>query len=105
MSHVTLVGDLTGEYLVREQRPDGTLLLAPNETSLEAVRRRHGLRRLTPEEFGVHFGDLPSDGTARLGEHVPRFAVAFDEFSFDRMDEKILASGELVCFAHPVAVD
>lgn len=65
--HVTLAGDLTGEYLVREQRPDGTLLLAPNETSLEAVRRRHGLRRLTSAEFEAFLAEhgdqmLPLDG-------------------------------------------
>jgi hypothetical protein len=31
-------------------------------TSLEAILARHGERRLTPEEFEDHFGDLPQDG-------------------------------------------
>jgi hypothetical protein len=33
-----------------------------SETSVEAILARHGERRLSAEEFGSHFGDLPHDG-------------------------------------------
>jgi hypothetical protein len=39
--HVTLAGDRSGEYLIAEERPDGSLLLLP-DTPVEAIPRSHG---------------------------------------------------------------
>lgn len=66
MPHVTLAGDLTGEYLVSERRAYGTLLLSPDR-SAEAIRRRADGRWLTPAEQGAFFAEygehmLPPDG-------------------------------------------
>jgi len=66
MPHVTLTGDIAGEYLIREERPDGTLVLAP-ETAAQASLRRLGARSATPVEFDAfvaeHGGQLlPDDG-------------------------------------------
>jgi hypothetical protein len=47
--HVMLSGDLAGEYLVEEKRPDGRLVLV-RDTSIAAIRRRQGTRAMTPEE-------------------------------------------------------
>lgn len=63
--HVMLVGDRAGDYVIQEERPDGTLLLAP-DTSAQAMRRRLGVRKATPEEldaFMVEHGSqmLPPD--------------------------------------------
>jgi len=32
------------------------------ESSVESILSRHGERRLSPEEFQEHFGNLPRDG-------------------------------------------
>lgn len=48
-AHVTLSGDIAGEYVVVEERPDGELTLAP-DTGIAAIRRRLGTRAMTPEE-------------------------------------------------------
>lgn len=66
MPHVTLAGDLTGEYLVEEQLPDGRLVIRP-DTSAAAMRRRLGGRPLTAEEFEAFIAPhrsalLPPDG-------------------------------------------
>jgi hypothetical protein len=47
--HVTLSGDLAGEYIIEEQRPDGRLVLV-RDTSIAAIRKRQGTRAMTPEE-------------------------------------------------------
>ena len=60
-ARVTLSGDLSGDYLVEELRPDGRVVLRP-DLSVEAMLSRHRERELTPEEFDRHFGDLPTDG-------------------------------------------
>jgi hypothetical protein len=60
-THVTLSGDLSGDYVVEDHRPDGRVLLRP-DLSVKAMLARHGERRLTPEEFEQHFGRLPTDG-------------------------------------------
>ena len=64
--HVTLSGDIAGEYVVEDQRPDGRLVLAP-DTSTAAIRARGESRRLTESEWqdflaehGPHM--LPPDG-------------------------------------------
>lgn len=61
MPHITLSGDRSGEYVIVEERDDGSLVVAP-DTSVEAIRKRAGTRPMTAEEFEEHFGDLPSDG-------------------------------------------
>ena len=59
-AHVTLTGDLSGDYVVEDRRPDGRVLLRP-DLSVKAMLARHGERGLTPEEFEQHFGQLPTD--------------------------------------------
>jgi len=49
-AHVTLSGDIAGEYVVEDRRPDGRLLLAP-DTSAAAIRARGDSRRLTEREW------------------------------------------------------
>jgi hypothetical protein len=60
-AHVTLSGDLSGDYVVEDHRPDGRVVLRP-DLSVKAMLARHGERRLTPGEFEQHFGQLPTDG-------------------------------------------
>jgi hypothetical protein len=64
--HVTLSGDIIGEYVIEEERPDGRLVLAP-DTSWRAIRERMGASEPTPNEsadfwreHGPHMG--PPDG-------------------------------------------
>ncbi len=57
---MTLSGDLAGDYVVEEQRPDGRVVLRP-DLSVRAMLSRHGERQLTPEEFEQHFGKLLTD--------------------------------------------
>ncbi len=58
--HVTLSGDINGEYVVKDESPDGELTLVP-DTSIAAVRQRLGTEPMSAEEFEEHFGDLPTD--------------------------------------------
>ena len=61
-THVTLSGDLTGDYLVVDQREDGSLVIEP-DTSMEAIRRRHNATPATLEEFEAEYGPVgPPDG-------------------------------------------
>lgn len=59
-AHVTLVGDLTGEYLVEEVLEDGRLVIRP-ATSAEAIRRRLDVEPVSREEFDRELGHLPQD--------------------------------------------
>jgi hypothetical protein len=60
--HVRLVGDRVGRYVITEERPDGTLILAP-EDSAAAMLERHDLEPATVEEFEAEFGPIaPADG-------------------------------------------
>lgn len=59
-AHVTLAGDLNGDYVVDETLGDGRLVIRP-DTSAEAIRRRQGLEPISVEEFEQHFGHLPTD--------------------------------------------
>jgi hypothetical protein len=56
-AHVMLSGDVTGEYVVVEQRDDGKLVIEP-DTSMEAIRRRHNATPATLEEFEAEYGPL-----------------------------------------------
>lgn len=60
-AHVTLSGDLSGDYVVEDRRSDGRVVLRP-DLSVKAMLARNGERELTPKEFEQHFGDLPTDG-------------------------------------------
>jgi hypothetical protein len=55
-AHVTLAGDLSGEYLVE----DGRLVIRP-DTSAEAIRRRLGVEPISRQEFERELGHLPHD--------------------------------------------
>ncbi len=59
-AHVTLAGDLNGDYVVDERLADGRLVIRP-DTSAQAIRRRLGLEPVSPEVFEQHFGHLPTD--------------------------------------------
>jgi hypothetical protein len=60
-ARVTLSGDLSGDYVLEERRPDGRLVLRP-DLSVTAMLSHHDEHELTPEEFEQHFGELPTDG-------------------------------------------
>jgi hypothetical protein len=66
-AHVTLSGDIAGEYVVEDQRADGRLVLVP-DTSAAAIRIRGGSRRLTDDEW-QHF----------LADHGPQMLPPDDE--------------------------
>ena len=59
-AHVTLAGDLSGDYVVDERLGDGRLVIRP-DTSAEAINRRLGVEPISPAEFEQHFGHLPTD--------------------------------------------
>jgi hypothetical protein len=62
---VTLSGDVNSEYLIRDRRPDGELVLVP-DASADAMLQRVGGRAMTEEEFAAfereHGPFLPPDG-------------------------------------------
>jgi hypothetical protein len=63
--HVTVAGDRNGDSVIREERPDGTLILTP-ETPAQASLRRLGARPATSDELDAfldeHRGHLqPAD--------------------------------------------
>lgn len=57
-AHVRLVADSDGEYIVTEERPDGSLTLVP-DTSFEAVRKRLGTKPGTLADFEAEHGPVP----------------------------------------------
>ena len=61
-AHVTLSGDRSGEYVVVEERADGSLVVVP-DTSMQAIHRRDGLTPATLGEFEAEYGPVqPPDG-------------------------------------------
>ena len=48
--HVTLSSDIKGRYVVAGEQPDGELRLVP-DTSITAIHKRPGTRRLTEDEW------------------------------------------------------
>lgn len=57
-----LSGDRSGDYVVVDERDDGSIVLAP-DTSMEAIRRRHNAAPATLEEFEAEYGPVqPPDG-------------------------------------------
>jgi hypothetical protein len=66
MTHVTLTGDeqLAGEYIVRDTREDGTVVLSPSSAS-DLDLATIGARPATTEEIeqlAQDLGVLPPDG-------------------------------------------
>lgn len=59
-AHVTLAGDVSGEYLVEKVLEDGRLVIRP-ATSAEAIRRRLDVEPVSREEFDRELGHLPQD--------------------------------------------
>ncbi len=60
--HVTLSGDRSGDYVVVEERDDGSMIVAP-DTSADAILRRLEMTPATLEGFEAEFGPLqPPDG-------------------------------------------
>lgn len=67
MPHVTIAGDRVGSYVIREERPDGILILQPEaDTAFLAELRQRGSRLATSAEFKAwadEHGPLqPADG-------------------------------------------
>jgi len=67
--HVTLSGDIVGEYIVKDKRPNGELTLVPDAyptVTWAEMLERSGGRDATPEElaaFKAKYGPfLPPDG-------------------------------------------
>lgn len=61
-AHVKLSGDRDGEYLITEERPDGSLTLVP-DTSFDAIRKRLGTEPGTLADFEAEYGPVqPPDG-------------------------------------------
>lgn len=66
VEHVELTGAVNGHYVIRDRRPDGEIVLAP-DTSWQAIADRAGGRELTPEEWESFKQEhsphmLPADG-------------------------------------------
>jgi hypothetical protein len=49
-AHVTLSGDISGDYIVRQRRRGGQLVIEPDVTA-EEIRNEFGARQVTPEEL------------------------------------------------------
>ena len=60
LRHLTVSGDVAGEYVVDEELPDGRLVIRA-DTSAAAIRRRGGLEEISADDFAEHFGRLPTD--------------------------------------------
>ena len=70
--HVTLSGDINGNYVVEDQLPDGHLVLVPDPddpyptVTWAEMLKRSGGRDATPEEFAAFEAEygpfLPPDG-------------------------------------------
>ena len=64
-THVTLSGDLSGEYVVEDRRADGRVLLRPDVPATEEQRKvllaRLAERFKTPETAGIDW-DLLREG-------------------------------------------
>jgi hypothetical protein len=68
--HVTLSGGLSGDYVVEDHRPDGRVVLRPDQSV------RHGERTLTPAKDEQHFGCPPTKEERQAALH--KLAGYFD---------------------------
>ncbi len=71
-AHVTLAGDLSGEYLVEEVLDDGRLVIRP-DTSAEAIHRRLAVEPVSREDFEREFGDLSKTTRGRCLSGRPAY--------------------------------
>lgn len=53
--HVTLSGGRAGQYVIKDEQPDGELTLVP-DTSAEAILDRLGHTQATLAEFEAEYG-------------------------------------------------
>jgi hypothetical protein len=61
-AHVTLSGDIAGEHLVKDERPDGELALVP-DTSAKAILDQLEHSPATLADLKSEYGPvLPADG-------------------------------------------
>ena len=63
-AHVKLSGDRAGEYVVTDERPDGSLTLVP-DTSWKAIRERSGAHDATKEKWESFLEALPAPSAAQ----------------------------------------
>jgi hypothetical protein len=59
IAHLTS-DELNGDYEIKAVNPDGTILLAELDLSIEAMRKRQGVEPISNETFEELFGDLPT---------------------------------------------
>jgi hypothetical protein len=57
--HVRLAGDRVGRYVIADERPDGTLVLKP-EDSVDAMLERHGLEPAEIDDLEAEYGPIRS---------------------------------------------
>lgn len=75
---VTLPGDRYGDYVIVDEREDGSLVLAP-DTSMAAIRRRHCFAPATLAEFEANTARCslqtekvaPTSGLVSAGRRTP----------------------------------
>ena len=65
--HVRLSGGRAGDYVVTEERPDGSLTLVP-DTSWKAIKERSGARDATKEEWESFMQEHGPDMLSPAGE-------------------------------------
>jgi len=58
--HVSLAGDRVGRYVIADERPDGTLVLRP-EDSADAMLEWHGLEPAGIDDFEAEHGPVGSE--------------------------------------------
>jgi hypothetical protein len=76
--HVTLTGDLSGDYVVVEERSDGSLLVAPDTSK----RRDGAARRPAPDVGGTLLSGLltrSKQATTSVPETLKAWGVELDE--------------------------
>lgn len=66
-AHVRLSGDRAGDYVITEERPDGSLTLMP-DTSWKAIKERSSARDATTEEWESFMQEHGGDMLAPDGE-------------------------------------
>lgn len=59
-THVTLTGELAGDYVIDDVLDDGRIIIRP-DTSADAIRRRAGVEWISDTDFERIFGHLPTD--------------------------------------------
>lgn len=79
-NHVRLSGERAGDYVVTEERPDGSLTLVP-DTSWKAIKERTGARDATKEEWESFMQEhgpnmLPPDGEVAQRSGPRRIALS-----------------------------